>query len=180
MKVTCTVNDTALQARLTHLTRNLGNLRPVMNEIGQKYERRVLENYANESAPDGTPWPRLSATTLMMGITRHKGIGKRGGLVKAGRTYITNKKALVESNRMRSRLHYQADATSMRIGYIGIPQAAIQQFGGLAGRGHKVRIPARQNLAMNSGDGMVLAARDRVWILAALQHHLDVGKENRF
>lgn len=180
MKITCTVNDTAIQARITHLTRNLGNLLPVMHEIGQKYERRVLDNFAAESAPDGTKWPRLSATTLMLGITRHKGIGKRGGLIKAGRTYITNKSALVESGRMRSRVHYQADSSSVRIGINGIVQAAIHQFGGMAGRGHKVKIPARPWLAMNQGNEMVLAPRDRVWILAALQHHLDVGKENRF
>lgn len=180
MEIGCTVNDHEGQQLLGRVRGHLGNLLPVMHEIGQKYEARVLDNFAHESAPDGTPWPRLSATTLMMGITRHKGIGKRGGLVKAGRTYIMNKQSLVESGRMRQRVHYQADANSVRIGVNGIEYAAIHQFGGMAGRGHKVKIPARPWLAMNQGEEMVLAPRDRVWILAALQHHLDVGRENRF
>lgn len=175
MNITCTVHDDSVQRLLTNLSGRMKNLRPVMNEIGQRYERRVLENFRDESAPDGTKWQRLSATTLMMGLSRHKGIGKRGGLVKAGRSYLTNKSLLVESGRLRSRIHHQTDAESVRIGVAGIDYAAIHQFGGMAGRGRKVKIPARPWLAMNSGGGMVLAERDRQMVLDVLQRHLAVA-----
>lgn len=173
MKISCTINDGELKGLLAQLHQRLGNLRPVMEEIGQRYERRVLENFERESAPDGTKWPRLSSTTLMMQLSAKRGFGKRGGLTKRGRDYLQNKSLLVLSGRMRSRIHYQAAAQSVRIGVAGIPYAAIHQFGGLAGRGRKVKIPARPYLAMNRGSGMELAPRDRSMVVEILRAHLD-------
>lgn len=174
MNLTATVHDAQLQRTLDALAGRMRNLKPAMDEIGQRYERRVLENVRAESAPDGTKWQKLSAATLQLGIAASKGFGKRG-LNKAGRTYLTSKSLLVASGRMRSRLHYQADAASARVGINGIPYAAIHQFGGMAGRGHKVKIPARPYLAMNTGNKLTLAGRDRSMVLDVLQRHLAQG-----
>lgn len=170
--LSCTVDDHELTDLVERLRRKLGNMNAPMSEIGQRYERSVLANFAGERDPGGAPWPRLSATTLMLGLAKKKGIGKRGGLTKKGREYLTSKSLLVAKGRLRSRVHYQADANSVRIGVAGIAYAAIHQFGGMAGRGRKVRIPARPWLALNRGKDMVLAPMDKRMVIDVLNRYL--------
>jgi phage gpG-like protein len=141
MNLTIHIDDKEVVDLLGRAESKLTDMSPLMHEIGQRYERRVLENFAGEHAPDGTPWPRLSATTMMMGLGTKGRIGKRGGLTSKGRAYLQNKQMLVESGRLRRKIHYQADGKSVRIGVTGIPYAAIHQFGGMAGRGRKVKAP---------------------------------------
>lgn len=180
MKITATVNDAELKGLLGTLRQRLGKLKPVMAEIGQRYERRVLENFAQEQAPDGTPWrPARVLSNYLSYVGTAKG-GKRrsaytrgGGLRAAFQRFLAAKKLLVLSGRLRSRIHYQADESSVRIGVAGIPYAAIHQFGGQAGRGRKVAIPARPYLAMNVGGKMALAERDRVMVLDVVRRHLE-------
>jgi phage virion morphogenesis protein len=172
MKTTITVKDKPVQALLRRVMAATSDASLAMREFGQWYERRVLENFEREQAPDGTPWARLSAATLMMGLGRKKGFGKGKGLTQRGRTYLQNKKILVASHRMKDRIHHQADATGMRIGVNGIPYGAIHQFGGMAGRGRKVKIPARPWLALNQGNDLVLAPRDRTMAIGLLTKHL--------
>ena len=173
--LTIHIDDAEVSALLQRVDEQLDDLTPMLNEIGQAYERRVLENFAKEQTPDGTKWPRLAATTLMMGLGKSKRIGKRGGLTNKGRSYLKNKQGLVESGRLRSRIHYQADGHSVRIGVTGLPYAAIHQFGGMAGRGRKVKIPARAYLGVNQGKKMVLAERDKKMVLAIVEKHLGQG-----
>lgn len=175
MKISIDIEDKEIIDRLEKLKAKMGNLKPLMDEIGQRYERRVLENFRNEQSPDGAPWPRLSKDTLLMGLFRKKGIGKKGGLVMKGRTYLQNKQMLIESGRLRSRVHYQADEASATIGVNGIPYAAIHQFGGMAGRGRKVKIPARPYLGVNQGESLVLAETDRRWILEVINRYMEVA-----
>jgi phage virion morphogenesis protein len=173
MNITVTVNDAEVKALLDRLQKQTGNLGPAMRKIGLWYERRVVENFEREQAPDGTPWPRLSATTLMMGLGRKGRSSKRDkGLTTKGRAYLQGKKMLVDSGRLKSRVHHQADANSVTIGVAGIEYAAIHQFGGMAGRGRKVKIPARPYLAMNRGTTMVLAERDKAMVVGILKEHI--------
>ena len=180
MKLASTINDAEFKGLLATLRQRLGNLRPVMEEIGQRYERRVLENFSREQAPDGTPWrPAKVLSNYLSYVGTAKG-GKRrsaytqsGGLRAAFSRYLAAKKLLVLSGRLRSRIHYQADAGSVRIGVAGIEYAAIHQFGGKAGRGRKVSIPARPYLAMNAGGKMALAERDRSMVLDIVRRHLE-------
>jgi phage gpG-like protein len=53
-----------------------------------------------------------------------------------------------------------------------IPYAAIHQFGGMAGRGKKVKIPARPYLAVSRGKEMEFAEKDRVRIMDIIREHL--------
>jgi len=144
-----------------------------MAAIGLFYERSVLENFQAESAPDGTPWERLSATTLQLGLGKRKGFGKRGGLTAKGERYLQGKRILWEHGDLEGSVHSQADQNSVTVGAGGhIPYAAIHQFGGQAGRGRKVTIPARPYLALNEGDTLALAAKDRQRILEVVESHL--------
>lgn len=169
-----TIDDQEVSDLLQRLLDKTTKLKPVMTRIGALYEARVLENFRNESASDGTPWAPLSETTMLMGLARNKGWRPvRGGLSARGKRYLQGKRILRESGDLEGTIHFQADDTSVTIGSSGsIPYAAIQQLGGKAGRGKKVTIPARPYLAMNRGAEMEFAERDRQWIMELIEDEL--------
>lgn len=167
--VICTVTDSGIIKALQRLE-GFPRQRSVMEEIGQAYERRVLDNFERESDPEGNRWPRLSKAAMLLRLG--KGRSKKNGYLSAkGKTYLQSKKILVESGALRSRIHYQAGDGWVRIGVGGsLPYSskvpAVHQFGTKsAGRGHKVKIPARPYLAMNDGTSLRLAERDRQMII---------------
>jgi len=172
------IQDEQVNAVLARLAAAVEDTTPAMHEIGQYYEGRVLQNFADESDPEGRPWPRLSAVTLGMGLAKGKRLKKSGHLAKAGRQYLTNKKMLVESGDLRRTVHYQADRNQVIIGAGGeIKYAGVHQFGTLiAGRGRKTRIPARPYLAVNEGAGMRLAEKDRQRIIEIVEKHIEKAK----
>jgi phage gpG-like protein len=109
-------------------------MHPVATRIGVFYERSVLKNFKAEQSPDGTPWKRLAADTLLMGLNRRKGFGKKGLNVK-GKKYLMHKQVLWEHGDLAGSIHFQADRNSVTIGSGGhIPYAAIHQFGSMDAR----------------------------------------------
>lgn len=183
--IACIIDDREIQRTIRALQHWSDNNRPVMEEIGQSYERRVLENFSRESDPEGNPWPRLSATTLQLGLGKGKRLKKSGALSKKGKAYLQGKRLLVESGGLRRNVHYQANRSGVRIGVGGsLPYSdkvpAVHQFGtDKAGRGKKTKIPARQYLAMNDGDGLRLAERDRQMVLQIMHRRLGDVVEGR-
>lgn len=174
MEISVKIDDREVTGMLQRLSAKISDMKPVMTRIGAFYERRVLENFKAESAPDGTKWAPLTQDTMMLRLARKKGFTKNGGLSAKGKRYIQGKRILRENGDLEGSIHFQADSDSVTIGSSGsIPYAAIHQFGGQAGRGRKVAIPARPFLAMNRGDGMELAERDRKWILDLIAEELD-------
>jgi len=69
---------------LTRMRDRTADLTPTMQAIGAFYERRVIENFKNQSAPDSTPWQPLSEVTLHMGLAKNKGRKKNGYLSAKG------------------------------------------------------------------------------------------------
>ncbi|MCM0081787.1 phage virion morphogenesis protein [Geomonas sp. Red32] len=175
-----TIDDREVQRAFQALLHVTGHSRPIMEEIGQAYERRVLENFAKESDPEGHRWQRLSAATLLIRLGKGKRTKKSGYLSKAGTKYLTAKMILQEKKHLLQAIHYQANDVSVTIG-VGahIPYAAIHQFGGMTGRGLKTKIPPRPYLAMNEGEGMRLADRDREMILQILYLRISDTAEGR-
>lgn len=167
MDISIRIDDSQVRAALTKLAERCTNLRPVMAKIGMEYEKRVLDNFRRQQSPGGTPWKPLASWTIVGGLLKRKAYGKKGDLLARGKKYLANKRILIASGALQRSVHHQATATSVAIGSSGsIPYAAIHQFGGKAGRGKKVSIPARPWLAENTGgEGMELAPRDRDLIL---------------
>ena len=171
------IDDRAVNELLERLGRRTSNLKPLMSRIGAFYERGVLENFRDETSPDGTPWQPLSAATMMLGLGRKKGFIKGGGLSAKGKRYLQGKKILRESGDLQDTIHFQADDSKVTIGTSGsIPYAAIQQLGGQAGRGKKVTIPARPYLAENDGENLGLAEKDRRWIMEMIEKEMATWK----
>ena len=69
-----------------------------MTEIGLRYERSVMENFKAEQSPDGQPWQRLSAATLMQRLGQknkkgHRfGFNQKGGFSVRGKRYLISKR----------------------------------------------------------------------------------------
>ena len=179
MQLTSKIDDREVTELLRRLKSRAASLKPVMTEIGLYYERRVLENFKAEQSPDGKPWARLSAATIMMKLGQKTkkgryGFNKDGGLSAKGKRYITGKRILWEHGDLEGSIHSQADNNSVTIGTGGhIPYAAVHQFGVKAGyKKMKVSIPARPYLAVNQGKGLALADKDRDMIMEQLREHL--------
>jgi phage virion morphogenesis protein len=185
--LTATLYDQEVQARFSVLRRKLTDLRPVMRDIGETYDKGVDERFRTQTDPDGVPWRPLRPATLRR---------KKGPSI------------LTEKHRLRDSIHYQADQTSVTIGAGGsIPYAAIHQLGGpitMPGRqsvvhqklmrrgkhkgkilfakeskadramkvshgGYKISIPARAYLAANRGNALALGGKDQQRVMQTLE-----------
>jgi phage gpG-like protein len=180
MQISIILQDQDVQAALSRLQQKVGNLKSAMDEIGQRYERSVLENWSGQKSPDGTPWlPNkvlsnyLAYTGTGKGQKRKEAYTKGGGIRAGFARFLAGKKILVLGGHLRGSVHYQATNDSMTIGSSGsIRYAAIHQFGGLAGRGRKIKIPARPWLALNKGTTLELAPKDKSMVLEVIERHL--------
>ncbi|SFM68021.1 phage virion morphogenesis protein [Thermodesulforhabdus norvegica] len=141
--ITLEVDDREVKDLLAKLQARMHNLRPVMEEIGELIVSSVIENFEREGryAEEGSwkggskRWKRLSPVTEELRRRRGHWPGK----------------ILTESGRLRSSIHYSAGSNEVTVG-TNVVYAAIHQFGGKAGRGHKVEIPARPYLVVQDED----------------------------
>ncbi len=126
------VDDMRVRVLLERLQARMGNMLPVMDEIGSALLVRVQRTFEREEAPGGGSWQTLAQATI---AARQKRKHWPGPILR------------VTGNLYRS-INYRADGHSVTLGAGGPGQryAAIHQFGGMAGRGRKVRIPARPYL----------------------------------
>lgn len=154
-RFTVTVEDNGVQTALQALADRGGDMRSVLTALGGEITDRAKHRFETSTGPDGTPWKPNSATTLMMLADRlvahrdRKGArsyaySKQGGLLNGkGLQRVGNKKPLIgESETLRKQILPSVSGNALTV--LSTPfYAAIQQFGGQAGRGHKVTIPAR-------------------------------------
>ena len=129
VEYTVTVDDADLRRKAARLLRRLGDLSEPMLEVREVMLNAVHDRFESESAPDGNRWRRLSPATLVA----RRGRGKGGVTI------------LRASGRLIGSIAPRSDATSATVG-TNVVHGAIHQFGGQAGRGHKVTIPARPYL----------------------------------
>lgn len=104
-----------------------GARRKLVSAVAAEVETQTRRRIENEkTGPDGSKWPDWSPATskLYAKLGKHNHLLHRDG-------------NLLDSIRARAISDDQAEVSANRV------YAAIHQVGGLAGRGHKVRIPAR-------------------------------------
>ena len=126
------IDDREVLAVFSRLISSAGDMTPIMADIAQALESETERQFEAESGPLG-PWPTLAPSTILERMRAGKWPGKilqrsAGGLAASifsghGRDF-----AEVGSNK---------------------PYAAIQHFGGKAGRGRKANIPARPYFPFN-------------------------------
>ena len=108
----------------------------LMDKIHRRIPAELMaasnRSFSGQRAPDGTPWQERSPAYVQH--LRRKGL--------AGRKILT-----ITSHLRKSRQAFR-DGNRSGVG-TNLVYAAIHQFGGPAGRGHKSRIPARPYLGLD-------------------------------
>lgn len=181
-----TVDSSALEEALDRLARSARNLRPAMRDIGGLLEKETDENFRAQGRPRWKPLSQATILNRLMGRDKEgksKGIAsvlKRDGNLRASakRKLEGGLAILQDTGVLRGSIRVYSDKSSVTIGAArvmtkaGSPleYAAIHQFGGMAGRGKKVRIPARPFIPVNA-DGKLAPEAER-GVLAAIYEHL--------
>ena len=122
-----TISLKEFQKRLDNLAKDFNNPKEILNEIGILTKNKSEESFEKQSSPFGERWKANATATL---------IQKRGN------------KILTQSGLLRTSLTYKLGNQSVTIG-TNKEYAPIHQFGGKAGRGKRVIIPARPFLPIN-------------------------------
>lgn len=128
------MHDQDLMDLVSRMGSRVNNMTPVMRNFGQYMILRTEERFEDEETPEGVRWQPLSQVTLAMKAQNNdidKILQAQGNLLLS----ITPR-GLKDGVKISSNMVY----------------AAIHQFGGNAGRAHKVKIPARPYLGFNSED----------------------------
>ena len=139
------IDDKEIQQILKKLISKTENLRPLMKNIAGIMHDSVEENFEKEGRPE--KWQELSEITI--NARKKKGyypctiLTMRGELAASITSKYDDNSAVVGTNKR---------------------YAAIQQFGGNAGRSKKVEIPARPYLS--------LTANDEKQIINEIKNHL--------
>ncbi len=126
------VDSRSLDAALARLQNRVADLSPLMRQIAGIMHDAVEENFEREGRPR---WESLAPSTVRQ--RRRKGywpgriLQQRGELAASIEPGANSRQAWVGTNRR---------------------YAAIQHFGGKAGRGHKVTIPARPFMVLDADD----------------------------
>lgn len=125
MRITITARNDGPPSEKLEIFRS-GLLR-VHQLLGEEYKNFVQMNFEEERDPNGTPWKPLAESTARRWITKKHRRGHHPILRVSGRL---------------SNVHVEADENHVTIGS-NLSYAPIHQFGGMAGRGKKAKIPAR-------------------------------------
>lgn len=136
------------RGRFGEIVEALADKTPFHEVVGEHLLNRVHDRFQEERAPDGSPWQRLSPVTI---IAREKA---RPG---APLTILRMQGDFYSS------FNYRASSDDVRIGTAAV-QGAIQHFGGQAGRGRKVKIPARPIVGLEAGDPEEIIEIAKDWL----------------
>lgn len=127
--ITIKVDDKGATQLLRKLSKKLEDMSPVMKVVAGIMHDAVEENFEKEGQPRWTP---LASSTIRQREKKRHWPGK----------------LLQVSGQLASSISEKHDSRSATVGTNKI-YAAIHQFGGKAGRGHKVTIPARPFLKLD-------------------------------
>jgi len=131
--MTLHLDDAGFRALLAR-ARSL-DLTGAMKQVGEVLLNRVAESFRSESSPEGRKWKPLKASTIAERLRLGYGPGP----------------ILRREGWLAEHFSYRASRDRVLVG-TAVPYAAIHQFGGRAGRGHRAVIPARPFLGVAPED----------------------------
>lgn len=169
------VKDEAVQAALASLAARVKNLGPALTALGDEMVERTKQRFDDAKAPDGTPWAPHSVATLEMaaGALGKSYRKKSGDLNARGQRKLASKRLLVDSGFLSGNIFPRVSGgDTLTVGATAV-YAAIHQFGGMAGRGKRVEIPARPFLPVRA-DG-TLYPDEQALVLQTLTEFLNDG-----
>jgi len=155
------VDDERVIEDFNSVIRLLRDPRPFLEEAGAVIVSSIQKNFdvggrysdVGDWRGGTRRWRPLSVLTLFGSLGKRGGkfFKKRGGLKKRGERRLSGKKILVAEGHLMGSINFEVRRDALVIG-TNLPYAAIHQFGGKAGRGHGVRIPARPYLVIQDED----------------------------
>lgn len=167
------VIDNQVHESLRKLMGRVNNMQPFMQSLAEGITERTKHRFDTSTAPDGTPWAPNSAATLQMVAERLAGSKsnrkKDGSLNAKGARALASKKPLIDSHFLSQNIVPASTADALAVTATAA-YAAIQQWGGKAGRGLKVTIPSRRFMPVQS-DGS-LDRQESELILAEINDYL--------
>jgi len=165
--VSVTIDDSQLQAALQRLEYAGIDLSPAMRKIAGALEKVTEDNLEAEGRPK---WQPLAESTKHGRLGGSKAYKKNGELSAAAqRRKDAGFRILQHSGQLASSVSTDYDSNQAVIGSNKV-YAAIHQFGGEAGRGRKVNIPARPYLPITTDGKLQPEAREEV--LDTILRHL--------
>ena len=152
-----TVEDSAFRAKLEKLQASMGNLTPVMSEIGDRLEEKVLQRFETRTDPNGVPWKPWAEST-------RDGYPWPNAKTKERLKYGPgNARLLDRHGDMLDSLNHQADANSVTVGFAN-DYAVFHEYG-------TKKMPRRGMLLGNPTQGS-LGADDAADVLDIVNHWL--------
>lgn len=148
------LDDHQLRQALQNLQAAGQDMTPAMRKIAQALALVVEDNFEAEGRPK---WEALSPVTVALRTKAAKGKTEGGFRI------------LQDSGQLASSVTTDHGTSHATIGS-NLVYAAIQQFGGMAGRGKKVEIPARPFLPITADDKLQPEASEEV--LDTVMRHL--------
>jgi phage virion morphogenesis protein len=142
------IQDEQVKAMLADLKARAQNLKPAMSIVGQIVRSSVIKNFMQGGRPE--KWKPLAESTILGGI-RKKDFTKEGRLREPVSRRLRGDKVLIDTARLMNSIKPKAFADRAEVG-TNVIYSAIHQFGGKAGRGKKVTIPARPFLMVQDED----------------------------
>jgi phage virion morphogenesis protein len=127
-----------VNARLGTLSRELSDMQPTLDEIGNELANITDESFENQKTPWGEAWTPNAQATIDEYV-RKKGKGKSK---KKQAALAADKLILIDSGQLRTSVTHEATKDSVTLS-AGKIYARIHQLGGEAGRGKSVSLPAR-------------------------------------
>jgi phage gpG-like protein len=155
------LHDENLIAEIEALIKRGIDMSPAMKNIGEMVSNSVRQNFIDGGRPE--PWTPLSFATLWGVMHGNRAFTKGGsarGRLRIGAARALGDKQILIGKGTRGGLMgsigYNASTDNVEVGAGGagpsMKYARIHQFGGMAGRGNKVKIPARPYLVMQPED----------------------------
>jgi phage virion morphogenesis protein len=167
--ITIEVRDQQVRAALSALAARVGNPRPFLQAIGDDIMERTKQRFETSTGPDGRRWQPNARAAIESFIAKRGGFGKRG-INEKGQGLAIGKKPLIATGELRRQFHVNATNDAVTISNSVRRYAAIQQFGGQAGKGRKVTIPARPFLPVTAAGNIY--PQDKALILEQLNDWL--------
>lgn len=146
-----TLDDTHAQQQLSGIIKQLKHPRNLYGVLGETLKKIHDARFDKEVDPKGRPWKPLATTTLARKAKKRK-----------------SPKILRQDGYLSTTTAYNYDDKKVEFGS-GVRYARLHQFGGRAGRGRKVTIPARPWLGASLQDEQLLLKK----ATAALKRQID-------
>ena len=135
IKIDVRIVKDEIQPIMKSLLQRLGNLTPLMKNVGELASRSIGKTFEQEGRPK--KWKPLAKSTIKQRTLAGHWPGK-----------------ILQRHGFLKQMVYKAESRRVLVFPRGESSkyAAIQHFGGQAGRGHKVTIPARPFMLIQQED----------------------------